>query len=56
MRVIGTFTVVFYGSAIFGCKRAQFCATQRESDMAETPSLRNGAQTLENERKNSFSN
>jgi hypothetical protein len=47
----GGFTVVFYGSAIFGCKTAQFCATRRESDMAETPSFRNGVQAGENERK-----
>jgi len=47
---------LFYGRENFGCKTAQFCATQRESDMAKTPSLRNGAQTLENERKNSLLN
>jgi hypothetical protein len=34
----GLFTVVFYGLQIFCCKRAQFCVTQRESEMAETPS------------------
>jgi hypothetical protein len=50
------FTVVFYGSAIFGCKTAQFCATRRESDMAETPSFRNGAQAGENERKKALLN
>jgi len=32
------FTVVFYGLGKFCCKRVQFCATQRESEMAETPS------------------
>jgi hypothetical protein len=50
------FTVVFYGAGSFLCKTAQFCATRRESEMAETPSIRNGAQARENERKNSFLN
>jgi hypothetical protein len=45
------FTVVFYGSTIFCCKTAQFCARQRESDMSKTPSVRNAAQAGENERK-----
>jgi hypothetical protein len=30
-RRITLFTVIFYGLKIFGCKTAQFCATQRES-------------------------
>lgn len=38
------------------CKTAQFCATRRESEMAETPSVRNGVQASENGRKNSFLN
>jgi len=48
------FTVIFYGLEIFRCKTAQFCATRRESEMAETPGIRNGAQARENARKNSF--
>jgi len=31
-----SFTVVFYGSKTLCCKTAQFCVTQRESEMAET--------------------
>jgi hypothetical protein len=50
------FTVVFYGAEFFLCTTAQFCATRRESEMAETSSIRNGAQACENERKNSFLN
>ena len=38
------------------CKTAQFCATRRESEMAETPSVRNGVQAGENGRKNSSLN
>jgi hypothetical protein len=38
------------------CKTAQFCATRRESEMAETPSVRNGVQAGENGRKNSLLN
>jgi hypothetical protein len=30
------FTVVFYGLKFFDVKTAQFCVTQRESEMAET--------------------
>jgi len=45
------FTVIFYGSAIFGCKAAEFCAMRREFDMAEIPSFRYGAQRSENKRK-----
>jgi hypothetical protein len=51
-----TFTVFFYALKIFWCKIAQFSATRRESEMAETPSVRNGAQADENPRKNSFFN
>jgi hypothetical protein len=40
----------------FRCKTVQFCATWRESEMAEAPSIRNGTQALENARKNSFLN
>jgi hypothetical protein len=50
------FTVVFYGRAKFRCKSAQFSATRRESEMAETPSVGNAAQPGEKERKNSFLN
>jgi hypothetical protein len=50
------FTAVFYGVRIFGCKTAQFRATQRNTEMAETPSVGNGAQASENARKNSFLN
>src|SRR5215471_4576900 len=50
------FTVIFYGLKDFCCKTAQFCATQRESDFPETPSVSNGAQTGENARKNSLLN
>jgi hypothetical protein len=46
----------FYGLKIFGCKTAQFSATRRESEMAETRSVRNGAQAGENPRKNSLLN
>jgi hypothetical protein len=45
------FTVIFYGSGIFCRKTAQFCARQRESDTAKTPSVRNAEQAGENERK-----
>jgi hypothetical protein len=43
-----TFTVVFYGSAIFCCKTAQFSETLRESRCLELPlenRLRNVAKT-----------
>lgn len=50
------FTVVFYGLQNFRCKTAQFCVTPRKSEMAETPSLRNGAQACEYTRKKSFLN
>src|SRR5438034_10711200 len=57
-RARGTrsFTVVFYGVKCFLCKTAQLCATRRESEMAGTPSVRNGAQGCENARKKSFLN
>jgi hypothetical protein len=47
---------LFYGLRNFGCKMAQFYATRRKSDVAETPSVSNGAQAGENARKNSFLN
>ncbi|PYK24102.1 MAG: hypothetical protein DME59_14635, partial [Verrucomicrobia bacterium] len=50
------FTVVFYGSAIFGCKTVQFCATRCKYGIAEIPSVRNAVRHCENERKNSFLN
>jgi hypothetical protein len=50
------FTVIFYGLKVFCCKVTQFCVTQRECRMAETPSVRNGAQAGESARKNSFVN
>jgi hypothetical protein len=56
MRTPLSFTVFFYGLKCLLCKTAQFCATQRESEMTETPSVRNSAQAGENERKNSFLN
>jgi hypothetical protein len=40
----------------FWCKTAQFCVTRRECQMAETPSVDNGAQADENPRKNSLLN
>jgi hypothetical protein len=46
----------FYGLRNFCCKTAQFCATPRESEMAEAPSVSNAAQGCENARKNSFLN
>jgi hypothetical protein len=51
-----TFYGLFYGLKILACKTAQFCATRRESEMAETPSVRNPVQRGENERKKSFLN
>ena len=50
------FSGILYGPKIFTCKTAQFCATRRESEMAEIPGVRNGVQAGENERKNSFLN
>jgi hypothetical protein len=47
---------LFYGLKIFRCKTAQFCVTPCESEMAETPNVRNGAQAGENTRKKSFLN
>jgi len=47
---------LFYGLKIFGCKAAQFCATHCESGMPELPSVSNGVQASENQRKNSFLN
>jgi phosphosulfolactate phosphohydrolase-like enzyme len=52
----GAFTVIFYGLRNFCCKTVQLCATQRESEMTETPSVRNAAQAGEKGRKNSFFN
>jgi hypothetical protein len=49
----GSFTDVFYGLRILGCKTTQFCARPRKSEIAETPNVRNGAQAPENARKNS---
>ena len=40
----------FYGLRNFCRKTAQFCATRRESDTAESPSVGNGAQACENVR------
>jgi hypothetical protein len=40
----------------FWCKTTQFCATRRECEMAETPSVRNETRAGENERKTSFLN
>jgi len=37
----------FYGLRNFCCKTAQFCATRRESEMAETPSVSDAAQNSE---------
>jgi hypothetical protein len=45
-------TVIFYGVKYFLCKTAQSCATRRESEILETPSVRNSAQSGENARKN----
>jgi hypothetical protein len=50
------FTVVFYGSIIFGCKTAQFCATPRECLTTEVPSVSHAVQRSENARKNSVLN
>ena len=41
------FTAAFYGLRIFCCKVVEFCGTQRESEMVETPSVRNAAQNRE---------
>jgi hypothetical protein len=51
-----SFTVIFYGLKYFVCKTAQFGAMRRKSQLAEIPSVRNGAQASENARKNSFLN
>jgi hypothetical protein len=51
-----SFTVVFYGQQIFYRKTAQFCATRCEFRMAEIPSVSNGAQADENERKDAVLN
>jgi hypothetical protein len=51
-----SFTVVFYGVKILRRKTAQFCATHRKSEIAETPSVRNKLQRSENLRKNSLLN
>jgi hypothetical protein len=48
---IALFTVIFYGSKNFGCKITQFCATRRESQMVETPSVSNTAQADETHAK-----
>jgi len=50
------FTVVFYGVRNFCCKTTQSCATQRQSKMAEIPSVRNDVQRCENTRKKFFFN
>ena len=50
------FTVLFYGLKDFCCKITQFCATRRESEIAETPSVDNDVQRSENARKNSLLN
>jgi hypothetical protein len=50
------FTAFSYGLRNFCCKTAQVCATRREYEMAETPSVSNGAQRSENKRKNSLLN
>jgi len=44
--------VVFYVVKSFWCKTTQFCVTRPECEMAETPSVGNGAQADENPRKN----
>jgi len=50
------FTLVFYGLKLFGRKTAQLSERHCECRMAETPSVSNGAQRCENERKNSVLN
>jgi hypothetical protein len=56
-RASASFSMVsFYGLKYFWCKTAQFCATQSESEIAETSSVRNGAQRRENPRNNCFLN
>ena len=40
----------FYGAPIFCCKTAQFCATLRETQTAETPSVGDAVQRSENTR------
>ena len=47
---------LFYGLRNFRCKTAHFCATRRESETTETPSVSNAAQASENARKNSVLN
>jgi hypothetical protein len=46
-KVAKLFYGLFYGREKFCCKSAQFCATRCESEMAETPSIRSGAQRSE---------
>jgi len=46
----------FHGPKNFCCKTAQFCATRRESEMAEIPNVSNAAQRNENPRKHAFLN
>jgi hypothetical protein len=41
----------FYGLRNFCCKTLQFCATRRESETTETPSVSNVAQRCESVRK-----
>jgi hypothetical protein len=48
---VNFFTVAFYDLKLFCSKTAQFCATRCESEMAETPSVRNDAQPGENAQK-----
>jgi hypothetical protein len=55
-RALLVFHGRFYGPENFCCKTLQFCATPRESETTETPSVSNGAQHRENKRKNSFLN
>jgi hypothetical protein len=47
---------LFYGLRNFCCKTAHFCATRRDSEATETPSISNAAQRCENARKRSFLN
>ena len=51
VREAKIFMAAFYGLRIFCCKVVQFCATQRESEMVEAPSVRKAAQAGENARK-----
>jgi len=50
------FRGLFYGLRNFRCKTAHFCATRRESETTETPSVSNAAQASENAHKNSVLN